>query len=104
MALRLLSVLVTLVLMAVLATTMRSRLGSTRSQTQDMPTTLLRSAGMIVEQTHQITGTYAGVSAAPGSTLRLVSADASGYCLQLTWLNKTYHLRGPGGQPASGGC
>jgi hypothetical protein len=61
---------------------------------------------MVVERTHQISGEYTGVGLqGGGSALSLVSADANGYCLQLTWVDRqVYHLRGPGGQPASGGC
>ena len=104
MALRLLSLLLTLALLGVLATTMRSRLHSTEKGGVATPENLLRQAGTIVERSQQITGTYAGVSTATDSPLRLVSADASGYCLQLTWLNKPYHLRGPGGKAAPGAC
>ncbi len=104
MALRLLSLVFTLVLMGVLATSMRSRLHSTDNGNVATPENLLQQAGTIVERSHQITGTYAGVSAAADSPLRLVSADASGYCLQLIWLNRPYHLRGPGGKAASGAC
>ena len=104
MALRLGSLLITLVLIGLLATSMRGRLHATTHDSPANPQNLLREAGMIVERTHQITGVYAGVSASPDSPLRLVSADASGYCLQLIMLNRPYHLRGPGGQPASGGC
>jgi len=102
-ALRLVSLVVSLALIGVLASTMRSRLHATDDSGAN-PTTLLRQAAMIVERTHQATGTYAGVSAQPDSPLQLVSADAAGYCLQLTWLNRPYHLRGPGGRAASGGC
>jgi hypothetical protein len=60
---------------------------------------------MVVERTHQITGAYAGVGLQDSSSIRLVSADANGYCLQLTWVDRqVYHLRGPGGQPAAGAC
>jgi hypothetical protein len=39
------------------------------------------------------------------SALRVVSAGASGYCLQLEWVDRSvYHLRGPGGQPEPGVC
>jgi hypothetical protein len=104
MALRLVSLLFSLVLVGVLAATMKSRLHSTQKDGVATPTNLLQQAGAIVDRSHQITGTYSGISAQPDSPLRLVSADASGYCLQLTWLNRPYHLRGPGGQPAEGAC
>jgi hypothetical protein len=104
MALRLLSLVFTLALLGLLATTMRSRLHATDKGGVATPTNLLQQAGAIVERSHQITGTYAGVSAAADSPLRLVSGDASGYCLQLIWLNKPYHLRGPGGKAAPGAC
>jgi hypothetical protein len=104
MALRVVSLLFSLVLMGVLATTMRSHLRSTEKSGVATPANLLQQAAMIVERSHQITGTYGGISAQPDSPLRLVSADASGYCLQLTWLNKPYSLRGPGGKAAPGVC
>jgi hypothetical protein len=107
MALRLGSLLIALVLMGLLATSMRGRLtGTTPSNSPGTPQNLLRTAGMVVERTHQITGAYTGVGLqGGGSALRLASSDANGYCLEITWIDRqVYHLRGPGGQPASGGC
>jgi hypothetical protein len=105
MALRLVSLLVSLVLMAFLATSMRSHLHGTTHDSPAAPQNLLKTAGMVVERTHQITGSYTGGGLQGGSAISLVSADANGYCLQLTWVDKSiYHLRGPGGQPSSGGC
>jgi hypothetical protein len=104
MVVRLVSLVFSLVLMGVLATSMRSRLTSPETPSVATPENLLQQAGAIVERSHQVTGTYAGVSAAADSPLRLVTADAAGYCLQLTWLNKPYHLRGPGGTAAPGAC
>jgi hypothetical protein len=103
MALRLVSLLISLVLLGVLAANMRTRLHTNHDRTAATPETLLREAGTIVEQTHQLTGVYEGIVRGD-SQLRLVSADASGYCLQLTWLDRPYYLRGPGGQPAQGSC
>src|SRR3982074_766501 len=103
MALRLGSLLITLVLMGVLATSMRGRLHPTSHNSAGTPENLLRTAGMVVERTHQIAGESGGVGSRGGSARRLVSADANGYCVQLTWVDRqVYHLRGPGGQPASG--
>jgi hypothetical protein len=107
MALRLVSLLVALVLMGLLASTMRTRLQGAHKSSPATPYDLLRETGMVVEQTHQLTGEYTGVGLQGDSTsaMRLVSGDANGYCLQLTWVNgSVYHLRGPGGQPAPGGC
>jgi type II secretory pathway component PulJ len=105
MALRLVSLLVALVLMGVLGTSMSSRLHSTPKSSAATPENLLRTTGMVVERTHQITGEFAGVGLQDNSSIRLVSADANGYCLQLTWVDRqVYHLRGPGGQPAAGTC
>jgi hypothetical protein len=85
---------------------MRSRLNPKTHDSPASPMNLLKTAGMVVERTHQISGEYTGVGLqGGGSALSLVSADANGYCLQLTWVDRqVYHLRGPGGQPASGGC
>ena len=105
MALRLVSLLVSLVLMGVLGASITSRLHSTPKSGPATPENLLRTTGMVVERTHQITGQYAGVGVQDGSSIRLVSADASGYCLQLAWVDgRVYHLRGPGGEPAAGAC
>ena len=106
MALRVVSLLVSLVVVGLLATTMRTHLQGTQKNSPATPENLLRTTGMVVERTHQITGAYTGVGLqGGGSAMRLVSADANGYCLQLTWVNnQLYHLRGPGGQPAPGGC
>jgi hypothetical protein len=104
-ALRLVSLLVTLVAMGVLATSMLSRSHSTPKSSPAAPENLLRTTGMVVERTHQITGEYTGVGLQDTSSIRLVAADANGYCLQLTWVDRqVYHLRGPGGQPAPGAC
>jgi membrane protein implicated in regulation of membrane protease activity len=105
MALRLVSLLVSLVLLGVLGTSLSSRLHSTPKSSPASAENLLRTTGLVVERTHQITGQYAGVGVQDNSSIRLVSADANGYCLQLTWVDRqVYHLRGPGGQPAAGAC
>jgi hypothetical protein len=109
MALRLVSLVVTLALMGVLATHMYSRGNTTGvggpGSGAATPESLLRTTGMVVERNHQITGAYGGVGIEDSSSIRLVSADANGYCLQLTWVDRqVYHLRGPGGQPAPGVC
>lgn len=105
MALRLVSVLISLVLVGILAATMSTRLHATHKSGPASPENLLRTTAMVVERTHQITGEYTGVGLQGGSAMRLVSGDANGYCLELTWVDRTvFHLRGPGGQPASGAC
>jgi hypothetical protein len=99
------SLLVSLVLMGVLATSMNSRSHATTTNSPATPENHLRTTGMVVERTHQITGEYTGVGLQDSSSIRLVSADANGYCLQLTWVDRQiYHLRGPGGQPDAGAC
>ena len=105
MALRLVSLLVSLIVMGVLATSMLSRSHATPKSSAASPESLLRTTGLVVERTHQITGVYAGIGVQDSTSIRLVSADANGYCLQLTWVDRQiYHLRGPGGQPAIGAC
>lgn len=104
MALRLVSLLVSLVVVAFLATNMRGRL-SPDEESPASPQSLLQTAALVLERSHQITGTYTGVALQGDSALRLVSADASGYCLQLEWVDRSvYHLRGPGGQAEPGAC
>jgi hypothetical protein len=105
MALRLISLLVSLVLMGFLATTMVPKLTKSDDDSPASPANLLQTAALIVERTHQITGSYQGVSVQEGNGLRLAQADANGYCLELTWVDRTtWHLRGPGGQAEKGAC
>ena len=52
-----------------------------------------------LEQSHSLSGTYAGTSLA-GFGVTLVRADASTYCIQTA----TAHLAGPGGSAAPGPC
>ncbi len=105
MALRLISVLVSLVLMGFLATTMLPKL--TKSDDKNNPAgpqNLLRTSALVLDRTRQLTGSYQlGVQDENG--LRLAQADASGYCLELTWVDRTvWHLRGPGGLAEKGAC
>jgi type II secretory pathway pseudopilin PulG len=105
MGLRLISLLVSLVLMGFLATTMLPKLTKSDDDSTAGPQNLLRTAALVVERTHQITGVYQGVGVQDANGLRLAQADANGYCLELTWVDKTvWHLRGPGGQAAKGVC
>ena len=105
MALRLVSLVVSLAVVGVLAASMISRQTSTPTTSPAAPENLLRTTAMVVERTHQITGAYGGVGIQDSSSIRLVSADANGYCLQLAWVDRqVYHLRGPAGQPAPGAC
>ena len=105
MALRLVSLLISLVLVAFLGTSMLSRSHTPPKSSAASPENLLRTTGLVVERTHAITGVYAGIGVQDSTSIRLVSADANGYCLQLTWVDgQVYHLRGPGGQPALGAC
>jgi type II secretory pathway pseudopilin PulG len=105
MALRLISLLVSLVVMGFLATSMLPHLTKSHNDSAASPQRLLQTAAMVVERTHQITGAYQGVGVQDQNGLRLAQADANGYCLELTWVDKTvYHLRGPGGQAEQGAC
>jgi hypothetical protein len=105
MALRLVSLLVSLVLMAFLATALLPKLTKSDNDSTAGPQNLLRTSALVVERTHQITGSYQGVGVQDQDGLRLAQADANGYCLELTWVDKTvWHLRGPGGQAAQGAC
>lgn len=104
MALRLVSLLVSLAVMGFLATSVRGRL-SHDEESPASPQSLLRTAAIVLDRSHQVTGTYTGAGLQGDSALRLVSADANGYCLQLEWVDRSvYHLRGPGGQAEPGAC
>jgi hypothetical protein len=105
MALRLISLLGSLVLLGFLATTMVPKLTKSDDNSTAGPQNLLRTAALVVERTHQITGTYQGVGVQDQDGLRLAQADANGYCLELTWVDRNvWHLRGPGGQAEQGAC
>ena len=105
MALRLISLLVSLVLMGFLATTLLPKLTKPSDESPASSANLLQTAALVVERTHQITGTYQGVGVQDENGLRLAQADANGYCLELTWVDRTmWHLRGPGGQAEQGAC
>ena len=105
MALRLISLLGALVLLGFLATTMVPKLTKSDPQSPAGPQNLLHTAALVVERSHQITGTYQGVGVQDENGLRLAQADANGYCLELTWVDRTvWHLRGPGGQAEQGAC
>ena len=105
MALRLVSLLVSLVLMAFLATTVLPKLTKSDNNSAASPQSLLQTAGLVLERTHQLTGSYQGVGVQDQDGLRLAQADTNGYCLELTWVDKTvWRLRGPGGQAEQGAC
>jgi hypothetical protein len=65
--------------------------------------TALQQASSALDQSHALQGTYAGTSLA-GFGVTLARADASGYCVQTTSNGSLFHVAGPGGTPASGGC
>jgi hypothetical protein len=48
-------------------------------------------------------GTYAGATV-DVPNVQVVTADATGYCIQSTVAGQTASDRGPGGTPAPGGC
>jgi hypothetical protein len=56
-----------------------------------------------LEQSHALSGTYAGASLA-GFGVTLVRADTTSYCLQTGSGAAVSHLAGPGGAAASGPC
>jgi type II secretory pathway pseudopilin PulG len=105
MALRLISLLVSLVLMAFLAVALLPKLTKSDNDSAAGPQNLLRTAALVVERTHQLTGSYQGIGVQDQDGLRLAQADANGYCLELSWVDKTvWHLRGPGAQAEQGAC
>ena len=60
-------------------------------------------AGVALEQSHALSGTYAGTSL-QGLGVRLVRADASSYCVESGSGAGLMHLAGPSGSVAAGGC
>ena len=90
--------------MGFLATNMRGRL-SPDEESPASPQSLLQTAALVLERSHQIMRTYTGAGLQGESALRLVSSDANGYCLQVEWVDRSVcHLRGPGGRAEPGGC
>jgi hypothetical protein len=65
--------------------------------------TALQQASSALDQSRALNGTYAGASLG-GFGVRVVRADASGYCIQTASNGSLFHLAGPGGTPAPGGC
>jgi lipid-binding SYLF domain-containing protein len=63
----------------------------------------LEAAATSLEQSRTVNGTYAGATLTDTS-VRLVRADASSYCLESASRTATYHLAGPGGTVALGPC
>jgi putative hemolysin len=64
----------------------------------------LQQAAAALEANRASTGSYAGTSLSGYGDVLLVRADASSYCVQSGSGATTFHLAGPGGSPAAGGC
>ena len=109
-ALGLVSILVTLAVVAYLYVQSTNETGATsdlaveaeEQAAQVAAGTAFQQAGFALEQQMATTGTYAGAAVPTGVVL--VRADASSYCLQAGAGAAVQHLAGPGGSPAPGPC
>jgi ABC-type Na+ efflux pump permease subunit len=63
----------------------------------------LQTASASMQGYYVANGTYAGATVSD-PTVRVVSADASGYCIESTVAGQTASEHGPGGTPAPGAC
>jgi hypothetical protein len=70
---------------------------------QTVAAVAFQQAGVALEQTHALSGTYAGTSL-DGFGVRLVRADAASYCVESGSGPNVMHLAGPGGAPSPGAC
>jgi hypothetical protein len=63
------------------------------------------SAGARVEsKARALVGTYRDTSLRSFRNLKVIYANDTVYCLQVRFDGGTYHLAGPGGEPADGPC
>jgi len=104
----LVSLVVSAVVVAQLWTQQSSQLSSAgpRGQGAEVGAAfVLQQAASAMESAKQTTGTYSGAPTSGfGRELRVVRADATSYCLELTLGTKVFHQLGPNGTSAPGPC
>ena len=111
----LVTLVITLTVSAVLFATQWSSLGGgLNSRTRDnrliekskqlAAAMTAQRADMLLESYHAATGTYAGAPVEEINGIRLLHADASGFCLQVDARGETYYDAGPYGHLATTAC
>ena len=64
----------------------------------------LEKAADTLEEWRASAGTYGGVKLTGFPGITLVRADASAYCIQVTYQGSIYHREGPNGASTLGSC
>jgi hypothetical protein len=64
----------------------------------------LEKAADALEEWRAESGTYAGVNLGGFTGVSVVRADASAYCIQVTYQGGAYHREGPNGASTVGEC
>jgi hypothetical protein len=64
----------------------------------------LRAAAQVESQARGLVGTYRDTSLRSFRNMKVIYANDTVYCLQVHLQGGTYHLAGPGGDPADGPC
>jgi hypothetical protein len=108
----LISIVVSLALVAILWAASIQSSGPTSSSTRKaerdataaVSSLNFSAASTELEAFHAENGTYAGAAITPSFGVTLVRADAASYCLQSGTGTSVQHLTGPGGAAAAGPC
>jgi hypothetical protein len=108
----LISIVVSLALVAILWASSMQHSGptsSTAKQAEAQATAAVSgmnfaAAATQMETFHAENATYAGASVPPSFGVRLMRADVASYCLQAGVGSATQHFTGPSGPAASGPC
>jgi hypothetical protein len=64
----------------------------------------LEKAADALEAWRAETGTYAGANLGDFAGVSVIQADASAYCIQVTYQGGAYHREGPNGASTVGAC
>src|SRR5919204_1326015 len=67
---------------------------------RELAYTELRAAAQVEAQAKALVGTYRDTSLRAFQNLKVIYANDTVYCLQVHLEGHTFHLAGPGGQPA----
>ena len=71
---------------------------------RELAATELRAAAHAEAVAKSLVGTYRDTSLRAFQNLKVIYANDTVYCLQVHLEGHTFHLAGPGGQPADGPC
>jgi uncharacterized protein (UPF0333 family) len=71
---------------------------------RELAYTELRAAAQVEAQAKALVGTYRDTSLRTFKNLKVIYANDVVYCLQVHLEGDTFHVAGPGGEPADGPC